>query len=95
MVRTKEFEWDDAKAASNLRKHKISFRRAQRAFEDLFALVEADFSDESEARYILYGMVDGEIVAVVYTERGERIRIISARKAETHEQRAYYQSQNP
>jgi uncharacterized protein len=91
-----EFEWDDAKAAANLRKHKISFQVATRVFDDLFALVEQDLSQEfGEERFLITGIVDGLIIVVVHTERGERIRIISARKANSYEQGRYYSSQTP
>jgi uncharacterized protein len=91
-----EFEWDDAKAEANLRKHKISFRAATRVFDDLFALVEQDIGAEiGEERFLITGMVDGLVIVVVYTERGERLRIISARKANNYEQRRYYSSQTP
>jgi uncharacterized DUF497 family protein len=91
-----EFEWDDAKAAANLRKHKISFQAATLVFDDLFALVEQDLGQEfGEERFLITGVVDGLIIVVVYTERGERIRIISARKANSYEQRRYYSSQTP
>jgi uncharacterized protein len=89
-----EFEWDDIKAEANLRKHKISFQKARRVFDDLFALVEQDLiEDFGEDRFLATGMVEGLLVAVVFTERGERIRLISARKANSHEQRRYYRSQ--
>jgi uncharacterized protein len=91
-----EFEWDDANAAANLRKHRISFQVATRVFDDLFALVEQDIGQEvGEERFLITGMVDGLIIVVVYTERGDRIRIISARKANSYEQRRYYRSQTP
>jgi uncharacterized DUF497 family protein len=74
-----EFEWDDAKAATNLRKHKISFQVATRVFDDLFALVERNLGREvGEERLLITGMVHGLVIVVVYTERGDRIRIISA-----------------
>ena len=41
-----DFEWDEAKAEANLRKHKISFQQAQRVFDDIFALVEQDLTEE-------------------------------------------------
>jgi uncharacterized protein len=91
-----DFEWDDDKAEANLRKHKISFLEASRVFEDAFALVEQDFTEDyGEHRFLAIGLVNGLLVTVAYTERGERIRIISARKANADEQRAYYQSQAP
>jgi uncharacterized DUF497 family protein len=89
-----DFEWNERKAASNLRRHKISFDTARRVFQDLFALVEQDLSEDyGEDRFLATGMIDSTLVTVVYTERGESIRIISARKANSHERRKYYQSQ--
>jgi uncharacterized protein len=91
-----EFEWDETKAQANLKKHKISFQEARRVFDDLFALIEQDFSEDfGEDRFLATGVVKGVLVTVVYTERGERIRLISARKANSDEQRRYYRSQTP
>jgi uncharacterized protein len=84
------FEWDDAKAEANLRKHKISFRTASRVFNDPLVLLEQDLSEDyGEDRFLATGRVEDLLIAVVYTERGDCIRIISARKANNHEQRAY------
>jgi uncharacterized DUF497 family protein len=89
-----EFEWDPDKARSNLAKHGVSFEAARLVFDDVFALDRFDAgSGHSEARYIITGVVNGILVTVVYTERGERTRIISARKATRYEQREYYDSQ--
>jgi hypothetical protein len=89
-----DFEWSAAKAQSNLAKHKVSFEAARLVFDDVFALDRLDVGgDGSEVRYIVMGMVKGVILTVVYTERGERTRIISARKATKHGQREYYRSQ--
>jgi uncharacterized protein len=91
-----DFQWDERKAAINLRRHKISFQAARRVFDDLFALVEQDLSEDyGEDRFLATGMIEGVLVTVVYTERGERIRIVSARKANSNERRKYYQSQTP
>jgi hypothetical protein len=87
-----EFEWDDAKAEANLRKHRISFRTASRIFDDPLVIVDLDFSEDyGEDRFIATGRVEGLLVTVVYTERADCIRIISARKANTHERRTYDQ----
>ena len=83
------FEWDDAKAASNLRKHGISFDLARRAFEDPLALERLDLDVMDEERLLLTGMADGSFLTVVFAERGTRMRIISARKASRHEQAEY------
>ena len=87
-----DFEWDDRKAAINLRRHKVSFPTACGVFNDAFALVEQDVSEEyGEERFLAIGMAEDLLIAVVYTERGKRIRIISARRANTNERRKYYQ----
>jgi uncharacterized protein len=84
------FEWDDAKAEANLRKHKISFRTASRVFNDPLVLLEQDLSEDyGEDRFLATGRVEDLLITVVYTERGDCIRIISARKANNHEQWAY------
>jgi uncharacterized DUF497 family protein len=87
-----EFEWDDAKAQANLRTHRISFRAASRVFDDPSVLIEQDLSEDyGEDRFIAVGCVDGLLVVVAYTERGDSIRIISARKANANERRTYKQ----
>jgi uncharacterized DUF497 family protein len=89
-----EFEWDDAKAQSNLKKHVVGFEAARLVFEDVFALEWFTQSGEpSENRFVIIGMVNTIVLMVVYTERGPRIRIISARKATRHEEREYYRGQ--
>ena len=85
-----DFEWDDGKALTNVRKHKVSFYDARWVFDDLFILVEGDLSEsDDEIRYVAIGMVEGLALTVIYVERGTRIRIISARKANAYEQRKY------
>jgi uncharacterized protein len=89
-----EFEWDAAKAQSNLAKHRVTFEAARRVFDDAFAFDRLEIvSDRTEVRYVVTGMVNGVLLTVVYTERGERVRIISARKATRHEQADYYRNQ--
>lgn len=86
-----QFEWDDEKAAANLRKHGVSFETAAKAFRDPFAVEWIDDrEDYGEERTILLGQADGSILVVVYTERDERIRLISARKALENEKDIYY-----
>lgn len=86
-----DFEWDDAKAAANFRKHGVTFAQAAYAFRDPFAV---EWIDEravyGEERAVLLGMSGRQILSVVYTERRERIRIISARRATKYEQDNYY-----
>jgi hypothetical protein len=89
-----EFEWAAAKAERNFVKHGVSFDSARYVFDDVFACDRCDFDSEpGEIRYVITGAVNDVILTVVYTERGSRIRIISARKATIHEQREYYRSQ--
>ena len=86
-----EFEWDDAKAASNLRDHGVGFAQAAVACRDPFAVEWIDDRHRyGEERVNLLGMCEGVILHVTYTERGQRSRIISARRAERHEQDDYY-----
>ena len=85
-----EFEWDDEKAASNIAKHGVAFSDAKRLFDDIHALHYVDRSTVyEEERFVGIGIVNGVVLTVVYTERGDRIRLISARKATRHEQKAY------
>jgi uncharacterized protein len=92
-----DFEWDDAKAAENLRKHGISFPQAAFAFRDRFALEDRDESEDyDEDRFILIGMSGGQLLTIAFTERSapDRIRIISARRSTKNEEEDYY-SKNP
>jgi uncharacterized DUF497 family protein len=69
-IMTDDFEWDRTKAAANYKKHGVRFEHAVLAFEDPFALVELDESEEyGEDRFLLIGRAAGGIVVVVYTER--------------------------
>jgi uncharacterized DUF497 family protein len=87
-----DFEWDDAKAASNLRDHGVSFEMACRAFADVFAVEREDMRQAyGEARFTLIGMAEGWLLHVTYTPRAERIHIISARPAEPREKRRYHE----
>ncbi len=85
------FEWDDDKAAANWRDHGVTFYQAIKTFRDPFAIERIDDrADYGEERINLLGMCAGVILHVTYTERGEHIRLISARRAEKHEQDDYY-----
>lgn len=86
-----DFEWDDAKAARNIRAHGVTFEMARDALSDPFIVEWIDEGqDESEERFAALGMVDGRLLFAGYTIRGERIRIISARYAEPFECRKYH-----
>ena len=87
-----EFEWDDVKAAQNLANHGVSFEAARLAFDDPFAVVREDRrQDYGEGRYVLLGMVQDHLLAVIHAQRGARVRIISARLAEPRERRRYHE----
>jgi uncharacterized DUF497 family protein len=84
-----EFEWDPEKAESNFQKHRIRFFEAASVFID-DALVTVFDESTQEDRYIGIGRdYMGRVLFVVYTARGERIRLISARKAKANEFRQY------
>jgi len=92
------FEWDPDKAASNIRKHHVSFETAIRVFADPFALTEHDRIEGGERRWRTLGAVDGYCVLLVaHTildedndgEAVEIIRIVSARIADRKERRRY------
>ena len=89
-----KFEWNPAKAASNLRKHGVSFEEAQSVFYDEFAVQFYDESHSSdEDRFLMLGMSSGaHLLLVCHCERdsGNIIRIISARKA-TKQESSYYE----
>ena len=90
-MRDDEFEWDDRKARSNLRKHKISFEIGRRVFKDDAGFDEIDDrEDYGEERVVRIGLAEGALLAVTFTERGTRRRIISARKASKREQTLYF-----
>jgi uncharacterized DUF497 family protein len=93
---TSEFEWNDEKAETNWREHGVAFSEAIKSFRDPFAVERLDDrEDYGEERVNLLGMCDGVVIHVTYTVRGERIRIISARRAEKHEQDDYYRENSP
>ncbi len=86
----RDSEWDDAKAASNLSKHGVSFEMARAACLDPFALELNDpDSYPGEDRFICLGSVASRVLFVAYALRGDRIRIISARRATRYERRRY------
>ena len=85
------FEWDENKAASNLSKHGVSFEEAKTVFDDPLYVdfYDPDHSDE-EQRYIIVGESNrGRLLIVSYTERGDSIRLISARVVTRSEREVY------
>jgi uncharacterized protein len=88
-----EYEWDEAKAATNLRKHGVDFADAALVLEDEHALTLSDLYSEDEERFVTTGHdPQGRLLVVAYTWRGECIRLISAREATRRERRDYESS---
>ena len=85
------FEWDLRKARSNLAKHGVGFKEASTIFGDPLSLTIPDPEHSlSEERYITVGRAfSGKLLVVVHTERGDNIRIISARRASRRERKFY------
>jgi uncharacterized protein len=88
-----KFEWHNAKAEANFSAHGVSFDLATTVFSDPFAIERFDDrEDYGEKRFVMIGMAEGNVLLfVAYTEREERIRIISARRATQNEQEDYFQ----
>jgi uncharacterized protein len=88
------FEWDANKAKANLAKHGISFEEASTAFRDPRSLTVPDpVHSAVENRFVIVGAShSGKLLVVVHTERGDNIRIISARLASRRERQTYEQS---
>lgn len=85
-----EFEWDDEKAKINFKKHGVRFEVALLVFFDEFLVEDYDFDhSDDEDRIKVIGKVD-EVLVVIYTERKEKLRIISARRANKKERNDYY-----
>jgi uncharacterized DUF497 family protein len=85
------FDWDEAKATSNLLRHGVSFEEASTIFYDELAKVSFDEEhSDGEQRYKIIGMSErGRLLIASFTERGETIRIISARKTTRKERKGY------
>lgn len=84
-----EFEWDEGKAEGNQSKHGVSFEEAAEVFFDPFYQTGDASVDEEQRDFVLGYSLSLRVLLVVYTERGERIRIISARPATRSERKVY------
>lgn|SRR5574344_2086093 len=88
-----KFEWDKEKSLLNEQKHQLSFETAQLAFTDDFFIELQDIEHSfEEARFKGIGSIQGILVVTVFYTDRERIRLISARKANSLERRAYYEN---
>jgi uncharacterized DUF497 family protein len=86
-----DFEWDNGKAKSNIRKHRVAFSEAATIFKNKLSITiyDPDHSD-NEDRYITVGTSDnGRFLMVAHTDRGDRTRIISAREMTRKEREIY------
>ena len=88
------FEWDPEKATSNLAKHNVSFEEASTVFGDpLGRIVRDPRHSLGEQRFVLLGHSERQrLLTIMFTDRGEAIRLVSARKATRHERREYEES---
>lgn len=85
-----DIEFDPDKARANLQKHKVSFAHAEQALRDPTAVTIEDPDAEGEQRFVTLGMdALGRVLVVIYTPRGDRLRLISARKASRGEMEQY------
>jgi uncharacterized DUF497 family protein len=86
--------WDLRKAEANYKKHGVRFSEALPVLEDDYAItITDDESDPGEQRFVSMGTgVKGRVLVVVYSYRGKKIRILSARQAEAHERSQYEES---
>ena len=86
-----EFEWDLSKAEEDLRKHRVGFQDAATIFRDPLGItIFEPYHSKEEDRYITIGKsLEGRLLIVAHTDRGDRIRIISARELTSAERKAY------
>jgi uncharacterized DUF497 family protein len=82
-----QFEWDADKNRTNREKHRIAFEDASVLFDQPHLKLRS--ADHGETRWIALGAVEGRMIAVIYTQRQERIRLISARAARKNERKIY------
>ena len=94
LIEWMKFEWDVKKVRRNLKKHKISFEEAVTVFGDPLSLtIEDPLHSEDEERFVIVGESNQQrLLVVVHTERGGKVRIISARQATLSERRDYEES---
>jgi uncharacterized DUF497 family protein len=90
MFAPREFEWDEAKAASNEAKQRISFSFAIAVFSDQRRVdIDASREEDGEFRRKVVGLIGNRLYTVIYTVRVSACRVISARRANTPERRLY------
>jgi uncharacterized DUF497 family protein len=91
-MRSSEFEWDPRKSSANFQKHRVHFADAAEALFDPLAITGTDPDSNGELRFLALAQdTHGRILITVYAHAGERIRIISSRKASPAERRQYFE----
>lgn len=85
-----EYEWDEAKRRSNIRKHGIDFIGVERVFAGTTVTIRDERLDYGESRFITLGVLSDRVVVIVHTETPKVIRIISIRKATKYEEASYF-----
>ena len=86
-----DFEWDERKRLANIRDHGLDFEEAKRMFEGPMLVALDTREDHGEDRWIGVGISQGRVLVIAFTERneGQTVRIISLRKALSHERKAF------
>jgi uncharacterized protein len=85
-----KFEWDEAKRKANIQNHGLDFAHAPEVFVgDIYTILD-DRKDYGEERFITFGLLRGQVVVIAHTERDDRIRVISMRKALKYEAENYF-----
>jgi len=84
------FEWDESKRRGNVVKHGIDVSGVEELFHGLTVTMEDDRYSYGEQRFVTLGLLNGRVVVVVHTEREDRIRVISVRKATKNEEQLYF-----
>ena len=85
------YEWDEQKRQINVKKHGVDFIDVPELFNGDIVTIPDERFDYGETRFIVIGILKNQVIVVAYTERGDNIRIISARKATKNEQIYYFQ----
>jgi uncharacterized DUF497 family protein len=86
-----KFDWNEEKRQTNLRKHGIDFADVPTLFDGYTVTVEDSRLSYGESRFITVGLVKGRAIVVAHTERGDKMRVISARKATKNEEISYFE----
>ena len=84
--------WDERKRRTNIKRHGLDFEGAEAIWDNLTVTREDIRHSYGEARFVTFGLLDGEVVVLVYTEREADIHIISLRRAEKYEARYYFEA---